>query len=77
MFRRTRLDIRGSRGWTTFDDQRERVPFEIREGLDGIAVDDAALDTGLVVIPRESVGTAADAPDRVPADHRVRKHRFG
>jgi len=67
VFRRTRLDLRGGRAWTTFDDRRERVPFEIREGLDGIAVDDAALDQGLVVIPRESVGTAADAPDRVPA----------
>jgi len=67
VFRRTRLDLGGSRGWTTFDDQRERVPFEVREGLDGIAIDDAALETGLVVIPRESVGTAADAPDRVPA----------
>ena len=67
VFRRTRLELRGNRGWSTFDDRRERVPFEIREGLDGIAVDDAALDAGLVVIPRESVGTAADAPDRVPA----------
>ena len=26
-----------------------------------------ALDDGLVVVPRESVGTAADVPDRVPA----------
>ena len=56
--------------WTTFDDRRERVPFEIREALNSIAVDDAALDSGLVVIPRESVGTAADAPDQVPAGTR-------
>jgi hypothetical protein len=42
------------------------VPFEVREGLDSIAVDDATLDAGLVVVVRESVGTAADARDRVP-----------
>ena len=53
--------------WVSFEDNRERVPFEVREGLDAIAVDDAALDAGLVVVPRESVGTAADVPDRVPA----------
>jgi hypothetical protein len=70
VFRRTRLQLGGSRGWTTYDDRRERVPFEVREGLDGIAVDDSALDDGLVVIPRESVGRAADAPDRVPSGTR-------
>jgi hypothetical protein len=66
VFRRTRLQLREGSGWTAFEDRRERVPFEIREGLDRIAVDDAALDAGLVVTPRESVGTAADAADRVP-----------
>lgn len=67
VFRRTRLQLHGDDGWTTFEDGRERVRFEVRDGLDGIVVDDAALDTGLVVVPRESVGTAADVPDRVPA----------
>jgi hypothetical protein len=43
------------------------VPFEIRDGLDSIAVDDGALDSGLVVIMRESEGTAADIADRLPA----------
>lgn len=66
VFRRTRLQLRRGSGWTAFEDRRERVPFEIREGLDGIAIDDAALDAGLVVVPRESVGTAADVADRVP-----------
>ena len=33
-----------------------------------IGVDTDALDEGLVVIPREAVGSAADAPDRAPAD---------
>jgi hypothetical protein len=66
VFRRTRLQIREGGGWKDLDDRRERVPFEIREGLDAIAVDDAALGTGLVVIVRESEGTAADIADRSP-----------
>ena len=67
VFRRTRFQLRRDRRWETIEDDRKRVPFEIREGLDSIAIDDAALDAGLVVIPRESVGTAADIGDRVPA----------
>ena len=66
VFRRTRLQLRRGSRWSAFEDRRERVTFEVREGLDGIAIDDASLDTGLVVVPRESVGTAADVPDRVP-----------
>jgi hypothetical protein len=66
VFRRTRFQLRRETGWVSFEDRRERVHFEIRDGLDAIVVDDAALDTGLVVIPRESVGTAGDAADRVP-----------
>jgi hypothetical protein len=66
VFRRTRLELRRETSWISFEDRRERVRFEVRDGLDAIVVDDAALDTGLVVIPRESVGTAADLADRVP-----------
>ena len=67
VFRRTRLQLRTGRNWVSFEDRRERVDFEVRDGLDGIAIDDAAIDAGLVVVPRESVGTAADVADRVPA----------
>ncbi len=67
VLRRTRLEVRDGRAWRAIEDGREAVPFEVREGLDGIAIDSDALDEGLVVIPRESVGTASDAPDRVPA----------
>ncbi len=66
VFRRTRLQIRGPGGWLDVDDRRERVAFEVRDGLDAIAVDDAELDDGLVVVVRESEGTAADIADRVP-----------
>ena len=67
VFRRTRLQLLTDGSWVSFEDRRERVDFEIGEGLDAIGVDDAALDTGLVVVSRESVGTAADVADRVPA----------
>jgi hypothetical protein len=67
VFRRTRLQLRRDGGWVSFEDRRERVRFEVRDGLDGIVIDDAGLDTGLVVVPRESVGTAADVADRIPA----------
>ena len=66
VFRRTRLQVQRDARWVSFEDRRERVTFEVRDGLEGIVVDDEALDTGLVVVPRESVGTAADVADRVP-----------
>jgi hypothetical protein len=66
VFRRTRLQLRDGSRWTSLDDNRERVDFEVREGLDSIAIDDSALDEGLVVVVRESEGTAADIGDRAP-----------
>jgi hypothetical protein len=68
VFRRTRLEARRNGGWSAFEDSREAVPFVIREGLDEIAVDTDALDAGLVVVPRESVGIAGDLADRAPAE---------
>jgi hypothetical protein len=66
VFRRTRLQLQQRGRWLSFEDGRQRVAFEVRDGLDSIAIDDATLDVGLIVVPRESVGTAADLPDRVP-----------
>jgi hypothetical protein len=66
VFRRTRIEVRRGSRWTTVEDGREVVPFSLREGLDGIAIDVDALGPGLVVLQRESVGVAADLPDRVP-----------
>ncbi len=66
VLRRRRLELwQGSR-WVAFEDHREVVPFEISEGLDRIAIDGDSVDEGLVVVTRESVGTAADLGDRVP-----------
>ncbi len=66
VFRRTRIQLRRRGRWTTVDEGREVVPFELAEGLDSIAVDGSALDVGLVVIPREAPGRAGDVADRVP-----------
>jgi hypothetical protein len=67
VLRRTRIQLRRPWGWTTVEAQTESVPFGLNEGTDTIDVDTAALGVGLVVVPRESVGTAADLGDRVPA----------
>ena len=69
VYRRTRLEAATRPGrWLALEDHVERVPFEIHEGLDAIGVDIEALGDGVVVVARESVGTAADVPDRVPPD---------
>jgi hypothetical protein len=66
VLRRVRLEVRTGRTWKPFEDHRQTVPFNLNEGLDTIGVDVDALADGLVVVPRESVGTAADMADRVP-----------
>jgi hypothetical protein len=66
VLRRTRVQIRHGREWTTVEDGRETVPFDLREGLDAIEVDGPALGDGLVVVPRDSSGRVADLIDRVP-----------
>jgi hypothetical protein len=76
VFRRTRLEARVGRRWVPFDERREAVRFELREGLAAIEIDADALDVGLVVLPREASGTAADLgarrPDDLPPDRPVR-----
>jgi hypothetical protein len=67
VIRRTRFQARNGRGWRTWEDNKEVVPFEIRDGLVGIGVNGEALDHGLVVVPRESAGAAGDLGDRAPA----------
>jgi hypothetical protein len=66
VLRRVRLEAKRAGRWAAFEDHRQAVPFVINEGMDSIAVDVDALDRGLVVVPRESVGAAADLADRVP-----------
>jgi hypothetical protein len=66
VLRRARIQAGGGTRWSTVDEQREVIDFSVREGLDAIAVDHGSLGPGLVVIPRQSTGSAADVPDRVP-----------
>ena len=71
VYRRTTFEWRPAAGdgpWTTFDSNLELVPFAVREGLDAIVVDGAALAEGLVVVPRERKGVAADLGAGRPAD---------
>jgi len=69
VYRRRRLELAtepSGRRWRTIEDEVTAVPFGLEERNAFVAVDAARLDAGLTVIVRESVGTAADAPDRVP-----------
>jgi hypothetical protein len=66
IFRRRRLEAWRGRHWEVLSEARDSVPFQVNEGLASIAVDRAALDVGLVVLPREAVGAAAEAPGMLP-----------
>jgi hypothetical protein len=68
VFRRTRLEARAGDRWSAFEDSRESVEFQVREGLDGIGVDATSLDIGLIVVPRHSVGVAGDVTGRAPSE---------
>lgn len=76
IFRRRRLEAWRGRRWEILGEARDLVPFQLNEGLSSIAIDGQALDVGLVVLPREAVGAAREAPDLLPAgidpDTRVR-----
>lgn len=68
VYRRTRLELRRGSAWAAIEDRREVVPFEVTGDLASMAVDADALGEGLVVVTRESEGTAREIPDRVPPD---------
>jgi hypothetical protein len=80
VFRRQRIEraVEGRR-WTPIEDERLAVPFGVEDRQAYVAVDVDALGDGLVVIPREAMGTAAELPaelaGRLPTlapDDRVR-----
>jgi hypothetical protein len=64
VYRRKRIEVadEGGGAWTTVSEEREAVPFGIEARSSFIAVDEAALDVGLVAIPREAGGRAGDLP---------------
>ena len=66
VYRRTRIEARTGGAWRRVEENVEQVPFELRDGLDAIGIDAAAIGDGLVVMPRESAGVARDLADRAP-----------
>lgn len=69
VFQRRRLERGDGRGnWRVLDEQRIAVPFGVEERGAFLAVDVDAIGDGLIVIPRESTGTAAELPPDVAAD---------
>jgi len=66
IFRRRRLEAWRGRRWEILSEARDLVPFQVNEGLDSIGIDGDALNVGLVVLPREAVGAAAEAPGMLP-----------
>lgn len=66
VYRRSRLELRRGSGWQAVADNRETVPFVLAGGIESIAIDGDALEEGLIVVVRESEGTAGEIPDRVP-----------
>lgn len=66
VLRRSRLELRRGSSWQVVADNREVVPFVLAGGVATIAIDGNALDEGLVVVVRESEGTAGEIPERVP-----------
>ncbi|HWH24298.1 MAG TPA: hypothetical protein VNW68_05320 [Candidatus Limnocylindria bacterium] len=63
VYRRRRIEAVDDRGrWQAIEEEREAVPFGVESRSDFIAIDDAALEEGLVVIPREADGRLDDLP---------------
>ena len=62
VLRRTVYEWRPAVGgrWRPFDAKLEVVPFVVREGLEELAVDASQIAEGLLTVPRERVGHAAD-----------------
>lgn len=69
VYRHKRIEIAAAgTSWRTVADEREAVPFGIETRSEYIAIDEAALDVGLVAISRESTGSVADLPDELRSD---------
>jgi hypothetical protein len=64
VLRRERVEVREGDRWRAVGEARREVAFALRDRLGEIDVDGAALDEGLVVIPRESTGRAGEIADR-------------
>jgi hypothetical protein len=68
VYRRRRVEVDTGRGWRVLAEEREAVPFGVEERGTFITVAADDLAEGLVVIPREAEGRAADLPPDLAAD---------
>ena len=66
VYRRRRMETRHRGHWDVVGEEVQVVPFEVREGLGVLAIDGQRLAEGLIVLPREAMGTAAEVADRLP-----------
>lgn len=63
VYRRKRLEVRQPNGrWYVAASETEGVPFGVESRSSFIAVDGDQLGAGLIVVPRQSEGLAADLP---------------
>ncbi|HUG49012.1 MAG TPA: hypothetical protein VMP67_11450 [Candidatus Limnocylindria bacterium] len=70
VYRRSRVEIANERGrWQTVSRDSEAVPFGIELRGEYVAVESADLAEGLVVVPREALGVAADLAAELVAGH--------
>jgi len=74
VLRRERIEVREGERWRRLAEASRHVPFVLRDRMAEIAIDAAALDRGLVVIPRESEGRAGEVADHfeTPVDPALR-----
>lgn len=63
VFRRQRIEQRAGGAWRVLEEDRVAVPFGIEDRRTFVAIDADALGEGLVVMPRESLGSVAELPD--------------
>ncbi len=64
VLRRERVEVREGQRWRRVAEARRHVAFVLRDRVAEIEIDVAALDRGLVVIPREAQGRAGEVADR-------------
>lgn len=69
VFRRTRIERSdgSEHGWRQMNEQRLAVPFGIEERGSYVEIDADVLGDGLVVVPREATGMAAEMPPELAA----------